>query len=74
MRTQHFFVEKIVAQSTKCIDSQESNQTWYDTKHSWVKGTQNYSNELQHPFPKGVNYKIVKVHKNQYNLAQNILG
>ena len=32
------------------------------TKYSWVKGIQVCSNERPHPFPRGDNYKIVKIH------------
>ena len=31
------------------------------TKHPWVKGIKNSSNEGPHPFPKGENYELVKI-------------
>ena len=36
------------------------------TKHLWVKGIQVSSNEEPHPFPRGDNYEIVKIHGQNY--------
>ena len=34
----------------------------FGTKHPWMKGIQNYSNEGPRPFPGADNYKIAKIH------------
>ena len=39
-----------------------TNSTKLCTLHSWVEGIQFYSNKGPCPFPRGDNYKIVKIH------------
>ena len=43
------------------------------TKHPWVNGIQVCTNEWPHPFPRGDNYKIAKIHRQKFS-SQEPLG
>ena len=38
------------------------NSTKFDTKHPWVDGIQNFTNQGPHPSSRGDNSKIIKIH------------
>ena len=44
------------------------------TKHPWVKGIHVCTNERSCPFPRGYNYKIVKIHWRNYKIFSKRTG